>query len=680
MSLIQWRGAVSGHLDKIAACLSIGAAVALVSLSRAQMPSIAAYVAAMVITSAAVWACVRAAQPMSIGAVLSVTFIVHFIGLFSYSAFEDDWFRFIWDGWQTLETGTPYGKPPSDWFGRDGVSPSLSGILDGVNNPDVPTIYGPVLQSIFAGIYALAKTDPLGLRLVMAGVNLAIVALIMARGTPNQAAVFGWSPFVLAETVIHIHPDAIMALALLAAIVCARKMPIWAGILFGLAAGVKILALAAWPLLLRLGPRPVIAAIGTLVAFYGFFALKGPSVGFDSTATFASQWLFNPIGFGLASSILSQDLARWFVALVGGVAILICHGRTRRIEDAPLVIIFGIILFVSPAVNPWYLIWILPFAVTTTQVWPFAAMTALPLSYLTGQNLDRQDLLSFDVHPVAAGVQIAIICLGVAYDLVVARRAKIAPAHAALATTISPAQNALPLSPIPDPHIGIIIPALNEERTIGAVVSGLLALGLPGTVGVYVGDNGSEDATAQIARDAGAHVVSEPRKGYGGACLAALAALPPSVTIVLFVDADGSDVLAQAPQLIEPISLGQADMVIGSRALGVAEKGSLSLPQRFGNRLATFLMWIFWGATATDLGPFRAIRRDTLDQLAMADRDFGWTVEMQVKAARMGKIVFERPADYRLRQGVSKISGTIKGVILAGTKILYVIGREAFLR
>jgi hypothetical protein len=424
-------------------------------------------------------------------------------------------------------------------------------------------------------------------------------------------------------------------------------------------------------LLLRLGPRSLGAAVATLFAFYGFYAFQGTSLGFESTTTFAGQWLFNPLGFALVSTILPQDLARWFVALVGIGGILILHGRTRRTEDAPLAAIFGIILFVSPAVNPWYLIWILPFAVKNKQVWPFAAMVGLPLSYLTGQNLDNSDLSLFEVHPLAWSAQVVIIALGVAYDLIAWRRRTVYSESNARASH---------LSPILKPHVGVIIPALNEERSIGGVVSGLLALGLAETVTVFVGDNGSNDATATVARDAGANVIREPQRGYGAACLAALGALPADVNIVLFVDADGSDVLSEAHKLIEPIRLGQADMVIGSRALGVAEKGSLSIPQRFGNRLATFLMWLFWGTKATDLGPFRAIRRDTLGQLAMADRDFGWTVEMQVKAARMGKTTLEQPADYRRRVGVSKISGTIKGVVSAGTKILYVIGREAFLR
>ena len=193
-------------------------------------------------------------------------------------------------------------------------------------------------------------------------------------------------------------------------------------------------------------------------------------------------------------------------------------------------------------------------------------------------------------------------------------------------------------------------------------------------------DNGSNDGTDVAARDAGANIVRENKRGYGAACLAGIAALPPATNIILFMDADGSDVPKEALKLLEPIIAGNADMMIGSRALGDIEAGAMTPPQRFGNWLSTWLVRLFWQKNITDLGPFRAIRRDALEKLAMADEDFGWTIEMQVKAIQHDMRVMESPADYRKRLGVSKISGTIKGVWGAGTKILYVIGREAFFR
>lgn len=226
--------------------------------------------------------------------------------------------------------------------------------------------------------------------------------------------------------------------------------------------------------------------------------------------------------------------------------------------------------------------------------------------------------------------------------------------------------------------VAIVIPALDEEASIGAVVAGLPRAGVDEIV---VCDNGSRDRTAQVARAAGATVVGAARRGYGSACLAGLAHLrsrpagPPS--IVAFVDADGSDVPAELPRLLAPIERGEADLVIGSRVLGRAEPGALTLPQRLGNRLAAFLLRSLWGATTTDLGPFRAIRWEALEGLGMADPDYGWTVEMQVKAIRAGLVTVEAPVTYRRRIGVSKISGTVRGVVGAGSKILWTIARAA---
>jgi len=196
---------------------------------------------------------------------------------------------------------------------------------------------------------------------------------------------------------------------------------------------------------------------------------------------------------------------------------------------------------------------------------------------------------------------------------------------------------------------------------------------------VVVCDNGSSDGTAEVARSRGAVVVRESRRGYGAACLRALDALradPPDA--VLFLDADGSDDPAEAEALLAPLVSGRADLVIGSRTLGRREPGALTLQARFGNALATRLMEWIYGVRWTDLGPFRAVRWEALERLGMRDRDFGWTVEMQVKAARAGLRGVEVPVRYRRRIGRSKISGTVTGAVRAGAKILATIAREAF--
>lgn len=227
-------------------------------------------------------------------------------------------------------------------------------------------------------------------------------------------------------------------------------------------------------------------------------------------------------------------------------------------------------------------------------------------------------------------------------------------------------------------NTALIIPALNEEKAVGHVVREL-PRGVYSTV--IVVDNGSTDGTADVARNAGATVVVESRRGYGFACLAGIAAIPESTELVVFMDADGSDLSHEAARLIEPILDEKADLVIGSRELGDAEAGSLSPHQRFGNRLAVWLVSLFYGHRYTDMGPFRAIRRSSLDALGMRDTNFGWTMEMQIKAVQRGLRIAEVPVTYRRRiAGQSKISGNVWGSIAAGVKILWTVARYTFRR
>jgi len=222
-------------------------------------------------------------------------------------------------------------------------------------------------------------------------------------------------------------------------------------------------------------------------------------------------------------------------------------------------------------------------------------------------------------------------------------------------------------------RVAIVIPARNEAAALGHVLADLPRALVHELIVV---DNGSTDGTAEVAGRAGARVVSEPTPGYGRACLAGLAAMDPGVEIVAFLDADYSDDPRELSQLLKPIAEGRADLVIGSRTAR-AEPGSLTLQQRFGNRLACALMrWLF-GVRYTDLGPFRAIRREALERLAMRDKAFGWTVEMQAKAARLGLRIVEVPVRYRRRIGRSKISGTLSGTVRAGAAILSTIVKVA---
>lgn len=225
----------------------------------------------------------------------------------------------------------------------------------------------------------------------------------------------------------------------------------------------------------------------------------------------------------------------------------------------------------------------------------------------------------------------------------------------------------------PKAIVDVIIPAYNEEKSIHSVVHDI-----PKHLvrNILVCNNASTDQTATVARAAGAIVLDQPLKGYGNACLKGMeyiASLDELPDIVVFLDGDYSDYPEEMQMHINAITDQHYDLVIGSRNLGDMEKGAMMPQQIFGNWLATTLIKLFYGYTFTDLGPFRAVRYDKLMEINMQDRDFGWTVEMQVKAAKLKLNCTEIPVKYRKRIGISKVSGTVKGTILAGYKIIWTI-------
>ncbi len=229
-----------------------------------------------------------------------------------------------------------------------------------------------------------------------------------------------------------------------------------------------------------------------------------------------------------------------------------------------------------------------------------------------------------------------------------------------------------------NPRIDVLIPAWNEEKALPFVLAGLPK---DWVRQVIVCDNGSTDGTAEAAKKEGAIVVSQPERGYGNACLAGMRYLgslsaSEQPDIVVFLDGDYSDFPEELPDLVAPILNAGKDMVIGSRRLGGMEPGAMTIPQQFGNWLAPAMIKWFFGYTFTDLGPFRAIRWDKLKGLGMRDKNFGWTVEMQVRAAKQKLNCAEIPVRYRKRAaGHSKVSGTIRGAVLAGWKIITTIFR-----
>jgi glycosyltransferase involved in cell wall biosynthesis len=227
--------------------------------------------------------------------------------------------------------------------------------------------------------------------------------------------------------------------------------------------------------------------------------------------------------------------------------------------------------------------------------------------------------------------------------------------------------------------VAIIIPARNEESPLPGVIAEVPSANADN---IIVVDNGSTDRTAEVARQAGAAVAREPQAGYGYACAAGiLTASAQGAEVFVFLDADGSFDPAQIPELLAPIEAGQADLVLGSRPSGGMEPGAMPPHARFGNWLVARLMRLLYGMSVTDLGPFRAVRSDLLMNLGMQEMTYGWPTEMMVKAARHGAHIVEVPVHYRLRRGGrSKVSGTVRGTLLATKAILFVTLRYAFVK
>jgi len=242
-------------------------------------------------------------------------------------------------------------------------------------------------------------------------------------------------------------------------------------------------------------------------------------------------------------------------------------------------------------------------------------------------------------------------------------------------TDATPTAAEQPPPAVPLAEIWVVIPALNEAPSLPAVIARLLQQGL---ANIRVVDNGSSDDTVSVARSSGAGVVIEPARGYGMACWRGLQDLPPSAKWILFCDADGCDDIEALPLFLELAAAG-AELIVGNRLADPQSRRNLTLAQHFGNRLATTLIRWIWGERFTDLGPLRLVKRTLLDRILMEDRGFGWTVEMQIRAAQLRAPCAEVAVGYHPRRhGRSKISGTVRGVVMAGSVILGTIGKYAW--
>jgi alpha-1,6-mannosyltransferase len=564
-----------------------------------------------------------------------------------------DLHRYAWDGRVQASGSNPYRYPPSH--------PALERLRDReiwpmVNLKTWPTVYPPGAEASFLaarGAFGSGVRATTWLFLAAEALAAALLLLVLARaGAPlERVALFAWHPLGISEVAGNGHVDVLAALAVAALLVAwqARRFAL-AGAAVAVGALVKLGPVLLLPALARRGGRRfAVAAIGLVVLAYLPYLSVGTAV-LGSLGRYVERQHFGgslfwaldaAIGGAAAGLVLAVALA----ALVAVVA-LREHDSVEQVARSGLLVLGGLLL-VAGYVQPWHALVLLPFlAVTPAPGWLWFT-GVLPLLYLYGPERE----LPLWVRPVVYGP----LAGWVLWRVLAPRRRR-------------------PLSMPPLPvrtRVTAIIPALNEAEALPA----LLEEFPPGCVDeVIVVDGGSSDGTAASARAAGARVVIETRRGYGRACAAGAAATDADVLV--FLDGDGSDDPIALPRVLEPVLAGRVALSLGAR--GDLEPGALKPHQRFGNLLVAILMRAVYGLRVTDVPPLRAIRRDTLEAMALREMTYGWPTEMMVKAARAGLPVAEVDVRSRLRRGgASKISGRIGPSARAGALMLTVMMRHS---
>lgn len=593
---------------------------------------------------------------------------------------SDDIYRYVWEGRIQGLGFDPYVLAPD----APALEPHRDAIWAQINHRNLSAIYPPWAQLVFRAV-AGAGGGVVAFKAVFCAIDIAAVALVLRllaqRGLPAaRATLYAWNPLAVVEVAASGHLEPLGLAPLVAALVWAERRPALAWAAMALSVGARYAALAAWPAFARRVPLRVAGVVAVVVVLgvgFAFYARAGSHL-FDSLRVYGLVWRGNDLVFAALHAVL-RDLA-WtrVVAFACVVGVLAVSLRGTRSLAPAMLLAFGGTLVCAPVVHPWYVLWplvLVPLAPSAAIVaWSATAPLAYHFLYPAfGRRpapFEDWGLLALEMTPVA---------LGMAWDLRRRRRVR--------APTVTPATpQATPVVTTPPARTVLVMPVLDEETSLPLVFADLepwrrdrataAATALLDTLVVV--DNGSRDRSADIARAADAIVLAEPQRGYGAACQCALAhlrRLSPPPEIVVFMDADRSDDVGDLAALLAPIARGDADLVIGSRTRGGAESGALLPQARFGNWLATRWIRMWYGFRYTDLGPFRAIRFAALERLGMRDRDWGWTLEMQIRALHAGLRIVEVPVRYRRRTGRSKISGTVVGSLRAGRKILWTMWR-----
>ena len=368
----------------------------------------------------------KTGEPFPVGRLLFWAAAFRLCGLIGGPFYEDDFYRYLWDGYRFAVAGTPYGAAPEEFFVDPAVPALFQGVLDGVNYPELPTIYGPVTQVVFLVAYWIKPASVAALQAILIAVDLATVFLLLRLAPARSVLLYAWCPLVVKEIAFTAHPDGVGVCLLLAAIVLARSRRWWiAAGLLGLAVATKTFALVLAPLILaRARLRHWLLFAVTAAAVYLPFVVLG---GTDllSLQVFARDWEFNSAVFGLLKTIVPPFEARLVLGLVFAAFWTVYVLRYARSGEQGIPRgdwLFGFLLAVSPVINPWYLLWLLPFAVVFPSFWAWTASAAILLSYITGLNLPDYTLQPYGQPGWARGLQFGLILLALAADVAVRRR------------------------------------------------------------------------------------------------------------------------------------------------------------------------------------------------------------------------------------------------------------------
>ena len=622
---------------------------------------------------ALIWA-LRPGERLATFVVLGLAVVFRLTLLLSPTAPSEDLYRYIWDGRVLSEGINPYLFPPS--------APELAWIaipaLSQVSSPNVITPYPPLAEGLFAALYLLFPGSVLAVKATIALAELATIGLLatILRGLGRPVAwvaIYAWSPLTIQEFAGHGHLDAVwLPLFLAAALLAAHDRRKLSAAALALAALLKAIPVLVIPALLGRWRLAGLVSFVLVVAL-GFAPFLGAgSRIMAGAATIFGRWDANSSLYQLDSAGEPEMGRHSGRRPPGSPRGSDRHGRGRACRA---------LLAAADAARD------AGRQFLDSRDRHLGLRHRVPVvRCLAAAAADRADR-----HRRCRPATSRLRCLGTVHRARIrplprprgrlraewTRLVEYAPAYsgAAWAGFVAlwprrvPQSNAGGLGPfiVGPTRVGVVIPTLNEAASIGRVIA---EIPREYAGNVVVVDGGSADGTPGIARAAGARVVDESRRGYGRACLTGLESLPPEVDVVVFLDGDLSDFPGQMTRLVEPIATGQADLVIGSRLRGRRESGALPLHSVLGNWLAALLMRLLYRLPITDLGPFRAARRDRLEELNMTEMTFGWPVEMLAKAARRGLRVVEVPVDYRRRLGHSKITGTFRGSLLASYFIL----------